>query len=194
MTMTSLAKWDAVEAKTHRTRACIRRIIPPALPGEPRPFPFEPVIELCSEGRLTGKQRMGRIDAGEPLRAEGEIARTVEVLALTDSNYVYRWLKSGLTAAQADVIGITFGLHPCLIWPDWFAHAPSEDEPLPFDQPVAQRPADRRILELRTEGLNRRDIAKRLTEERYLTPLMGRIWTLSSVGNRIAAMRRPVAV
>jgi hypothetical protein len=90
----------------------------------PRPFPFEPVIRLCTLGRLTGVQATR---GGAKTRPNGEIIRTAEVLDV-DRQRVYRWTKRGLTADQADVIAIMFGLHPCLVWPDWFAQVPDEEE------------------------------------------------------------------
>jgi hypothetical protein len=82
------------------------------------------VIRLCTLGRLTGVQATR---GGAKTRPNGEIIRTAEVLDV-DRQRVYRWTKRGLTADQADVIAIMFGLHPCLVWPDWFAQVPDEEE------------------------------------------------------------------
>jgi hypothetical protein len=88
----------------------------------PRPFAFEPVIEMCVEGRLAyGQTATNWTDQ----RWQGLITSTASVLEV-NRNRIYRWLESGLTAEQADVIAIMFGLHPCLIWSDWFSHAPDE--------------------------------------------------------------------
>lgn len=93
-------------------------------PPIPRPFDLNPVIDLCTVGRLTGAQY---VRCGKLQRPEGEIIRTAEVLDV-DRQRIYRWLASGLTDIQADTIAIILGHHPCLIWPDWFAKAPSEEE------------------------------------------------------------------
>jgi hypothetical protein len=87
----------------------------------PRPFSFEPVISLCVDGRLPWGQTATN---GGTQRHDYVISTTAEVLDV-DRRQVHRWIRTGFTAEQADVVAIMFGLHPCLIWPDWFAHAPS---------------------------------------------------------------------
>jgi hypothetical protein len=86
-----------------------------------RPFSFDPVIPLCVDGRLP----WGQTATNGGNQGHDFVITAAEVLDV-DRQRVYRWLRGGLTAEQADVIACMFGLHPCSIWPDWFAHAPSE--------------------------------------------------------------------
>ncbi len=98
--------------------------IPDSIQGEPRPFPIEPVIEICSRERVNGVRylRHGR------LAEEGRVLATALTLGL-NRNRIYRWLKCGLSADQADAIAVYLGRHPCAIWPQWFALAPSDPVP-----------------------------------------------------------------
>ena len=73
-----------------------------------QPFAFDPVFDLCLEGRLPEGQTAAN---GIRHRHYRVITATAEVLGV-DRGRVYRWTKRGLTADQADVIAIMFGLHP----------------------------------------------------------------------------------
>jgi len=38
-----------------------------------------------------------------------------------DRDTVRRWMQKGIPEYRADEVAvIAFGMHPCLIWPDWF--------------------------------------------------------------------------
>jgi hypothetical protein len=158
--------------------------IPPRRPGEPRPFSIEPIIELCVEGRLTGIQATRN---GVALRPEGTIARTAEVLDV-DRQFVYRLAKKGITANQADTLAIMFGLHPCLIWSDWFAHVPDEPEILAADELWNRRPApkvehrppaslDGLVERLRKRCWDWKEIAEALRERGLTNWRNGRPWS-----------------
>lgn len=159
--------------------------IPSNHQGAPRPFPFDPVIPLDVDGRLSGKQSFRWDEHQGP---DGMIAQTAVVLD-TDRNRVYRWLKRGLTADQADVIAIMFGLPPALIWTDWFAHAPS-DEDVAAKTLTPTTPYESRIAEVHGRGLAHRQIAKVLMAEGVLTYFSGHIWTPAMVSSTISRMRR----
>jgi hypothetical protein len=164
--------------------------------GAETPFPFAPVLELCIDGRLSGQRA---VRDGVVRRQEGIVPAAAEVLDV-DRQCVYRWLKSGLTVDQADVIAIMFGLHPSLIWLDWFAHAPDESNELDVfaeapgssyvatasghaesqlapDLPmVCIRDLDLRIERLRELGLSWNAIERDLGENGYTNWRSGRPW------------------
>jgi hypothetical protein len=155
--------------------------IPARCPREPRPFPVDPVIELCVEGRLTGVQVTRN---GREIRPEGTLARTAEVLDVNRQR-VHRWTRTGLTANQADAIAIMFGLHPCLIWPNWFECAPgTEAELLEAERiaalwggergrtgpvPPAWAATEQRLIELRRQRVSARGMAETMMAEGRLT-------------------------
>lgn len=42
-----------------------------------------------------------------------------------DNNTIYRWQRTGIPEKQADRIAVKgLGIHPALIWPEWFDTAP----------------------------------------------------------------------
>ena len=86
---------------------------------ESRPFSIEPVVRICSSER--------------GLPPDGSASITAARLGVHPQQ-IYRWLRSGLTANQADVMAILLGHHPCVLWPDWFSHAPGEEEVAKADQ------------------------------------------------------------
>jgi len=167
---------DAVPAVRHLK-------IPPGREG-PGVFPFEPVFNLLSPGEHLRKCNGAHLDG-----VISGIARRLDV----DRQYVYRWLRRGLTDHQADVIAVMVGLHPCLIWADWFEHAPSEEE---IEAAAAaailspRKPYESRMAELYTAGMTHRQIADMLMAEGYRTYFRGRVWTVAMVCNQIGRMRR----
>lgn len=74
----------------------------------PRPFAFDPLLKASGMG----------------LR---ELARAVEV----DPTQLTRWRKIGLRDDQADRLACLLGLHPSMIWTDWYdfpGYEPGEPE------------------------------------------------------------------
>lgn len=39
----------------------------------------------------------------------------------------YRWRREDLTEQRADRIATELGVHPSMLWGDWFANCPSDD-------------------------------------------------------------------
>jgi hypothetical protein len=167
--------------------------IPGRCPREPRLFSVDPVIELCIEGRLTGTQATRYCIQ---LRPEGTIIRTAEVLDVNRQR-VHRWTKTGLTANQADAVAIVFGLHPCLIWPNWFECAPgTEAELLEAKRiaalwgggrgrtgpvPPAWAATEQRLVELKRQRVPARGMAEVMMAEGRLTRGGSPLWNRQKV-------------
>jgi hypothetical protein len=81
----------------------------------------------------------------------------------TNRQRVHRWNLLGVGAYEADAIAVRLELHPVVIWPDWFEHAPTEGE-------AASSESEIRVIELRSTGITYRAIAQLLTEEGLLHP------------------------
>ena len=133
------------------------------------PFPFDPVFDLCLAGRST-------------VEIEDRVGLTAKVLDV-DRGRVYRWLRSGLSIDQADVIAIMFGLHPCLVWSDWFTHA-LRDEKVSPPRPYRRGPRrlkstsmEDRLAELMREGRSFGEIAQMMAGEGWRTRSGREIWT-----------------
>ena len=63
---------------------------------------------------------LGPLGAAAGTTTNAALARRLGVSVRT----VWRWNHHGLSDTQADHGAIALGLHPVLVWPDWFAHAP----------------------------------------------------------------------
>jgi hypothetical protein len=152
--------------------------VPPHLPGRPTPFPFQPAFDaLCPTPKY---KRNGA-------RWSGTVAQVALRLGV-DRQHVYRWLRRGLDDVQADVVAIMLGLHPCLIWDDWFALSVEKSaEPTPWDQTTG------RLEELRRQGLGQQQIAGILTREGLPTRRGGLGWDTAKVIRALRYMRRESA-
>jgi hypothetical protein len=113
------------------------RPIPGHRGGEQRPFSFQPVFDLIVP--VPGPTRMR---AGKIIRADGDVAAVARAVGL-DRQYVYRYLEAGVSPHVADAIAVRLGRHPVAIWPDWFSHAPDEDEVIAFEDQERQRDLQR---------------------------------------------------
>lgn len=80
-----------------------RREILAAPRGEPRPYPFEALEAI--------------------LGGAGASARALAQRLSISHRSVSRWRRSGLTEAQADELAVRCGMHPCQVWPEWWALA-----------------------------------------------------------------------
>ena len=154
--------------------------IPPWHLGEPRPFPMEPVIELCViRDRLSGRQTAQSARAGVRHWSEDTIPRTAEILDVSPRR-VRNWLNRGLTDAQADAISISLGVHPSAIWPNWFSDTwsaePSED-------------MLERLFQLRQRGVTQREIARTLMAEGLRSLGGSRTWNEQMVASTVHAMK-----
>jgi len=90
---------------------------------EPCPFPIDPVFEIVAPWRN------GETPYGINERRQGE--RVAVALCLgTNTQRVTRWDSRGLDAYEADEVAASLSLHPVSIWPDWFEHAPAEEQVL----------------------------------------------------------------
>jgi len=168
--------------------------IPPRRRRQLRPFSVEPIVELCIEGRLMGTRKRRN---GIPIRPKDTMRHTAEVLDV-GRHRLLKWTKFGLTANQADVIAIMFGLHPCLTWNEWFTHAPSEEKELVKAEAVGGRPhpvtdLDHRLVELRQAGHSHRAIAAMMNAENIRTKRGDRIWHAQIVARHLYALRQGVA-
>lgn len=75
-------------------------------PGKPRPYSFRRLL-----------------DVAWPSTSIMEVSRILGI----HPRQLHRWLHYGLTERQADTLAIAAGLHPSLVWPDWWTHAPGDD-------------------------------------------------------------------
>ena len=165
--------------------------IPPGSGLRPGVFPFEPVFDLLSPDDTLRKCNGAPLDG-----VTARIARRLDV----DRQYIYRWLRRGLDDRQADVIAIMLGLHPSLLWLDWFAHAPDEEIVFALERKAARHQAalerlavgklkkepikpklrirnlDRRVDRLREMGESWRAIALDLSEAGFTNWRSGRPW------------------
>ena len=133
---------DGAVAGAPRESRTDPRPVPCSLPGEPRPFSLNPVFDrLKPEG----------FDS-EPYVGHRRSQRQVAVLALrfgVDRQSVYPWDLQGLSANAADAIAIRLGVHPSAIWPDWFSHAPDDEDMKVFDVREKERLRNARCRENR---------------------------------------------
>lgn len=74
-----------------------------------QPFSLEPVVELLG----------GRARKANGHRVDGSISTVSRRLGM-NRRRVYRLLRSGLDAYQADAVATGLGVHPSRIWSDWF--------------------------------------------------------------------------
>ncbi len=146
--------------RCHRTLT-----IPLRHPGEPRPNSIEPVIERC--GRMSRDGIDSPFENVDPLRM-GTMVLTAKVLHV-DRDQIHRWTVTGLTANQADTIGIWMGLHTCLLWTDWFARGPGEREIAPFS-------LDEEVIRLRQLGESWKEIARELHLSDHTNRRTGKPW------------------
>jgi hypothetical protein len=69
-------------------------------------LPFDPVRRIC-ESRYRGDEESRHVSA---------IADMLEV----DRFSVYRWERNGINMGSADRVAVKLGLHPSMIWPEWW--------------------------------------------------------------------------
>lgn len=98
---------------------------------EARRYPWEPVdsylkshYDLSGAGGTKGSTSYhgGKWDASWR-KAEPMPCHSIPVLLHLPPMKYYRWRQSDLNDRQADIIATNLGLHPALLWPDWFAKA-----------------------------------------------------------------------
>jgi hypothetical protein len=160
--------------------------IPPGDLSRKGIFPFRPVFDLFWPNELPRKS-----NGVLPDYAISSIALRLGV----DRQYIHRWFHRGLDDMQADTIATMLGLHPCALWPDWFVHAPDEDQVRQAErlQNMARTPRERRLVALRGAGMSHQAIARIMTSEGQLTPSYGRIWSAATVASSFGTMRRAAA-
>lgn len=94
-----------------------------------RRFPFAP-LEPLIEARWAPSPNVQTISI---------VGKAHSVLGF-DRNLIYRWIKDGLSIDAADRVAVQLGLHPSVIWPDWFQSATPDRRNLVLRKP------DRRSL------------------------------------------------
>jgi hypothetical protein len=110
--------------------------------GQRRPFPKPVVAWLLPDG--AGWARPDDYTVG--------VISTVALRLEVDRNWVHRNLAAGgLGVYVADAVAIHLRVHPVSIWPDWFEHAPAEEQVLAAEASERQR-ATRREAHRRHEG------------------------------------------
>jgi hypothetical protein len=86
------------------------------------------------------------------------------------------------------------GLHPSLIWGDWFEHAPSEEEielaRKRCPRVVPSTPVEHRLAQLRLEGKSFGQIARTMTAEGWRTRAGNRIWSTGTAHNTFRSIKR----
>jgi hypothetical protein len=167
-----------------RGRSPAHRPIPTHWRDDPRPFSMDPVYDLVlkrdPDYLMNGKMYAGSVAI---------IARRTG----TDRQNIYRWNARGIDAYQADAIAVRLGLHPVVIWPDWFTYAPTEAEVAASEAPRVVKPHRvtiptevlARAFQLRQLGMSWPRVSKALADEGHTSPLTGRPWdrsTLSKFG------------
>lgn len=119
MTHDTCALYPERGSETLRGRSPAARPIPPHGALEPRPFPLRPVFEhLAQQGEVVHNW---------------QTLSGVAILALrlgVDRRWVYRNLNRGLGGYVADAVAIRLGVHPVIIWPDWFTVDFEDDDEL----------------------------------------------------------------
>lgn len=93
-----------------------------------------PLRRRDRSGRVLPTRKRRRSDAITwpiaPLldRASDTLPRLADRAGFTERTG-YRWARAGrLTDQEADALAIAAGLHPCLVWPDWFSVVRDEDD------------------------------------------------------------------
>lgn len=70
---------------------------------DPRRWPLQPLLQYGCDDVLE-------------VQTIRHLARRVGASERT----VWRWRLAGLTDQAADWAAIALGVHPCMVWPDWF--------------------------------------------------------------------------
>ena len=102
-------------------------------------------------------------------------------------------MDQGLGAYVADGIAVRLGLHPVVIWPDWFAHSPTEEEVTAAE--MADH-LDARLATLRRQSMSYRQAARPLAAEGFLNPFTGLPCSKDSLRlrfSKISTRENPVA-
>jgi hypothetical protein len=136
-------------------------------------FSFTPVLEFLNAG---GPRLKANGD-----RPDGAIANVAVRLGV-DRRQVYRWLERGLDDDQADVVAITVGVHPALIWVNWFALAPAEAEvsitgPAGQHRPPRAAHLSHMVRRLAAAGKSWEDIAGDVAKKGAVNWRTGRSWS-----------------
>ena len=72
-------------------------------------LPFEPVARLVPTSADEHRR-------GAPVRSARQIADYLGV----STRRVYRWRREGIRYYDADRVALALGLHPLLVWPDYY--------------------------------------------------------------------------
>lgn len=96
------------------------------------PYPWSPVAERLAYLASTGRP----VSVKTLVERSGVTRRTIQ-----------RYRTNGLTDAGADRIACALGIHPALLWPDWW---------LTGDDPRGWSPKDRRRAQWRRYGAGKR--------------------------------------
>lgn len=156
------------------------RPLPNHYPGEPRPFSLNPVFDYISP------KGPRYVRGGKVCRADRSIAAVALRLGI-GRKQVYRWLDQGLGVFVADAIAVRLKHHPVHFWPEWFAHAPDEENAqLACRVPSAGLAGDdqalvARVVELRGVGIAWRWIAQVMAAEGFKNPVTRRPWDRSTL-------------
>ena len=69
-----------------------------------------------------GPRTYGKRWPVRPLFDAAETTTVLELARLTDipARTIHRWMNAGISDRQADRVAVALGLHPSLIWTDWF--------------------------------------------------------------------------
>ena len=68
------------------------------------------------------------IDRLFPFRSDGQPNDPLGLAALigASNSELSRWRREGMTTERADLVAVTLGYHPALLWPTWFEDAEEE--------------------------------------------------------------------
>lgn len=76
-------------------------------------YPLEPLLE-----------HLGPVETGQRGRGgDGRRLALAELLGIT-ARSVHRWSRAGLAEQWADRAACRLGIHPALIWPDYWRNSP----------------------------------------------------------------------
>lgn len=90
-----------------------------------RRFPWQPLEDLL-RARLGPAVVAAGTDGGGIAPMEGATDRAMADTLGVGQSTVREWRRRGaITSRQADRAAITLGLHPALIWDDWYSEAAS---------------------------------------------------------------------
>jgi len=85
--------------------------IPAGHISRPPVVPFDPVFKMLSSKSLKCKANGALPD--------GAVANVALRLGV-QRRWIYRWWRRGLDHCQADAVATVIGVHPSLIWDDWW--------------------------------------------------------------------------